>query len=136
MLSKLKLFDLVGIAGLVGIVGAGTSLVLVNKTRTKVMKQEYYTKAFKVLEQNTAAMDLIGGPIKKYRVDLSDSINNRFEELSTKLKVPFKGTKRSGNLFVWADRQQTDSHWDIKHLELILDDINDKKIIVYKTKHK
>lgn len=133
MLSRLKLIDLLGIAGMVGIAGAGTSLVLVNKSRTKVMKEEYCTKAFRVLSQNSAAMDLIGGFPKIYRIDLSDSINNQLGELSTKLKVPFKGSKKSGHLFVWANRQHKDSQWDIKRLEIILDDISDKKIIVYKT---
>jgi len=124
--------DLFGIAGFVGIVGAGVSLVMVNKTRGKIGKQEYYVKAFEVLEQNKTAMDLIGPPITKFRVDLSDAQHNCFEPNFTLMKVPFRGTRRKGNLFVWADKHHSLNNWTIRRLEIIFDDIKDKKVIVYK----
>ena len=127
--------DLTGIAGVIGLVGAGISLVLVKKARDKVLEQSYCIKAFQVLEQNRSAMDLIGSPLKKYRIDLSDN-NNCFEGLSTRIKVPFRGSKRRGDLFVWADRQHIHSDWTLRRLEIIFDDIKDKKVIVYKNETK
>ena len=131
LLSRLSLLDLSGIAGIVGLFGAGISLVLINRSRDRILKEDYCVKAFEVLEQNKSAMDLIGSPVKKYRIDLSDTANNSFESLSTKIKVPIKGSKRGGDLFVWADRQQSDKDWTLTRLEIIFNDIKDKKVIVY-----
>ena len=135
LFSKVSMMDLFGMAGIIGLCGAGVSIVLVNRTRDRVFKEDYCIKAFKVLEQNTSAMSMIGSPLKKYRIDFSDQNNNCFESLSTRLKVPFKGTKRSGDLFVWAERQTNQSDWTLKRLEIIFDDIKDKKVIVFKNEN-
>ena len=127
--------DLFGTAGLIGLVGAGVSLIIVNKTRDRVFKEDYYIKALQVLQQNKRAMDLIGPPLKKYRIDLSDRYNC-FEPLSTRIKMQFKGTKRRGDLLIWADRQLTQNEWTLRRLEIIFDDIKDKKVIVYKNETK
>lgn len=132
MVFRWSLMELAGVAGIVGMIGSGISLVLVTNARNKVRKQPYYQMAIKTLKQNKAAIDLIGEPFYPKKVDLSDYNNNCFEALSTRLKVPFKGHKKSGHLFVWADRQDVDNDWILRRLEIIFSDISDKKVIVYK----
>ncbi len=132
MLSRVSFMDLWGIVGAVGIVGAGSSLILIKKKRYEVRKEPYYVNAFKTLKQNRAAIELIGEPIYHKRIDFDDTENNNFQTLSTRLKVPFQGLKKSGHLFIWADREQADKEWILRRLEIIFSDINDKKVIVYK----
>jgi len=88
--------------------------------------------ALKTLEQNTAAIHLIGEPIYIKKIDFNDTENNCFETLSTRIKVPFEGPKKSGDLFIWADREEVEKDWILRRLEIIFNDISDRKVIVYK----
>jgi hypothetical protein len=132
MVLRLSLLDLWGIAGGIGIVGAGSSLFLIKKNRNQVRKEPYYVNAFKTLKQNRAAIELIGEPIYQKSIDFDDTENNCFQTLSTRLKVPFQGLKKSGHLFIWADREDVNNEWILRRLEIIFSDIEDKKVIVYK----
>lgn len=132
MLSKLSIMDLVGVAGIVGLVGSGITLVLVNHTRSKIQRQPYYLSAMQTLRRNRAALELIGEPFYARRVDLSDRQNNCFTNNSVKLKVPFSGNKKSGHLFIWADRDSDQHDWSLQRMEITFNDIHDKKVLVYK----
>ncbi|XP_054158810.1 uncharacterized protein LOC128957120 [Oppia nitens] len=135
---RLSLMDLAAVGGFIGIIGAGAGLTVVNHRRQQVRKQDYYKQAMKLFEANKAAVDLVGYPVYRYRIDLSDSENNWFGPMATRIKVPIKGTKRSGNLHVWADRVDTDcpKEWTVRRIEMTLDDIYDRKVLVYKNNDK
>lgn len=115
----------------IGIIGSGTCILLVFRSQYKVLKQPYCVEAFQKLEKNKVAMELIGSPIQMLRPEVIDK-KQIFDTLLTDIKVPFKGHKQSGELHILAKRATEKDEWTIERLECQLEQIKNKKLIVYK----
>ena len=125
------LADLTGLAAFLGLVGGTVALVFLNHKRTAITRQPYFTKAFVTLRQNQPAVQLIGEPIYAKKIDLSDDYHV-FSPHEVKVKVPFKGSQKKGDLFIWANRECASEDWTLRKLEIIFNDLRDKKVIVYR----
>lgn len=131
MVSGVPMSRLVMTASAIGIVGSVTCIGLVLRSQYKVLGQPYCVDAFQVLEKNKVAMELIGTPIRIRRPEVIDK-RQIFGPLLTDIKVPFSGSKQSGQLHIIAKRATEADAWTIERLECQLEQIANKKLIVYK----
>lgn len=80
------------------------------------------------------AMELIGLPIEIDRVEVNPAINYVDPHGNGRLKIPLKGRKMTGDLYVWATLGQPKG-WVVDRLEFkTADRKNPKTFIVYDKK--
>lgn len=118
------------IASGIGVVGSSACLFQLRRSQYQVLQRPYCKLALDLLEKNSAAIDLIGTPIKLMPPDLIEK-SNRFEDLEIDLSVPLEGSKKSADLRIFADRNTIEDDWSIKRLEMQIKNFN-KLLIVYK----
>lgn len=84
------------------------------------------------------AVQLLGEPIKEHGFDLGKSQSNFCTTTAAQFEVKVRGPKDKGTMFFWADRdpiaveQKTTSEWNISRLELEVNSIPDRRMIVKK----
>ncbi|XP_067127054.1 cytochrome c oxidase assembly factor 1 homolog [Centruroides vittatus] len=122
--------NLLKYAAITGIACSAGGLYIQSKIRDNMKKGNYYSDSLKLLRQHTGAADLLGQPIKVGKLDLGDE-ENYLDGLKTTLKVPVKGPKEKGHLFIWADRQKPGDIWTVQRLELSLNKIADSRLLIF-----
>lgn len=146
ILDKISLFNLVGIAGFVGVAGGVMGLTHYHETRRKLTRLPFRMQALDILHNNQVAVKLLGEPIEIKDIDSGDKFNFASDTVG-QLKIPMVGTQRSGNLCVIADRiskssdhhhhysqsKRSSSEWDVRRVELKLDGaLHNKTFVLYK----
>lgn len=119
-------------ASFMGVAGSSICLAALISRENQILKKDYTVHALELLENNEAAMQVIGPPINFNRPSLTDK-SNVFGTLQVDFKLPIQGSKKSGLLHIVADRN-TYEQWIIEKLEVKFNDIQDKLFIVYKKK--
>ncbi|XP_077499238.1 uncharacterized protein LOC144111398 [Amblyomma americanum] len=122
---------LVQAAGVAGIGIVCTSFWFKHYLGNKMSDLDYYKKAMKTLRGNSAAMQLLGEPVKELRIDIGDSASTSTRPHRARMKVPVKGSKQRGEVYLWAERHALDVPWELLRLELGLEQHKDKRLLVY-----
>ena len=126
---------LLGCMSVLGMACGLIGLAFVNHTHQKIRHQPFYKQAFERLNQNPAALALLGPPIQVRNPSLSDE-RNRFETNRVSLQVPVKGRNVSANLLIEASRPDDEQpEWRLDELCLQLEQGNlltDKKIVIHR----
>ena len=123
---------IVGCAGFGGVIVGGVCLYLYRSLQREYHALPFHNRALTLLKSNSMAMELIGSPIKLLGVDVGDRRSNYVDPHGNgRMKIPLKGCKISGDLYVWATKRPT-AEWDVDRLEFkVKDDKNPKIFIVY-----
>uniref|UniRef100_A0A023FN96 Putative cytochrome oxidase complex assembly protein 1 n=1 Tax=Amblyomma cajennense TaxID=34607 RepID=A0A023FN96_AMBCJ len=122
---------LVQAAGFAGIGIVCSSFWFKHYLGNKMTDLDYYKNAMTTLRGNSAAMKLLGEPIKELRIDIGDSASTSTRPHRARMKVPIKGSKQRGELYLWAERHALDVPWELLRLELGLEQHKDKRLLVY-----
>lgn len=81
-----------------------------------------------ILRDNAAAMKLLGEPVRERLVDLGEM---DVSDSRAKVKVPLRGSRQRGDLYLWAERPDKVSDWDVIRLELALQEVPGQRLLVY-----
>lgn len=73
----------------------------------------------------------LGEPIKEIGFDLADSQHNYCDGVKAQFEVSVKGPKDKGKMYFWAERDDS-KVWTVNRLEIELNSIPDKRLIVQK----
>lgn len=122
-------------AALIGVVGSSTCIGALKYSQYSILKRPFYTIAIEELSKNKAAIDIIG----EFHVnppDLVDKTKNKIGKNEVDFWVPFNGSKQNGNLRIIAKQVENNSstEWILERMEMKLNNIPDKLVIVYKRK--
>lgn len=123
-----RLLQIAGISG-IGVVCGG--FWFKNYLANKMSDLEYYKSAMTTLRGNSAAMRLLGEPIRERRIDIGDMEGTSTRAHRARMKVPIEGSKQRGELYLWAERHALDVPWELLRLELALEKYADKRLLVY-----
>ena len=150
-LLRLPLNRYVITASAIGVIGSTICIVALKYTQYSILKRPFCTMAIEQVNRNEAALRLVGEPLKIQPPNLVDKQRNRVGTNHADFWLPFHGTKRNGALHIEAEYRienktnnnndgNADCHdndgWQLKRLEMKLDDMPDKLLIVYKQKMK
>lgn len=102
-----------------------------NHIAGKLSELECYKTSVAMLRSHEGAVRLLGEPIHEGKIDLTDTENTRTRPYRAKMKVPLRGSKQRGELYLWAERNNTASPWDVLRVELVLEQKKDMKLVVY-----
>lgn len=131
-MPRLPSFDrLVQAAGIAGIGIVCSSFWFKNYVGNKMTDLDYYKNAMITLRGSSAAMKLLGEPLKEHRIDIGDSKGTTTRPHRARMKVPIAGSKQRGELYLWAERHALDVPWELLRLELGLEQHKDKRLLVY-----
>uniref|UniRef100_T1JLP3 Cytochrome c oxidase assembly factor 1 homolog n=1 Tax=Strigamia maritima TaxID=126957 RepID=T1JLP3_STRMM len=100
------------------------------KIQSGIWNSEYYKSSMKLLRQHNGVRKLLGEPIKDGNMDLGDNYN-LVDGLNARLKVPVRGPKQKGELFVFASRTQHSDSYVVDRLELQLDTDDTRRLLVF-----
>ncbi|KAF2900723.1 hypothetical protein ILUMI_05464 [Ignelater luminosus] len=120
---------LMKIAAIGGFVTASMGFALRAKLNDRIAQTEYYKDALQTLRTHPGAVYLLGEPIKAGAIDVSDE-KNFTHHLSAHYEVPVRGTKQKGVLHFWADRKDTEDHWNVSRMELELKNEPTRRLLV------
>lgn len=126
---------LVGCAAFGGIAVGTMGLFAYRKIQRTMQALPFHNHAITLLKSNSMAMELIGTPIELLGVDAGDRRHNYVDpDGNGRLKIPLKGRKLAGDLFVWASLLKS-SEWVVDRLEFKTSEKEKPKIfIVYDRK--
>lgn len=77
------------------------------------------------------SVQYLGEPIKEIGFDLGDTERNYCDGKWAQFEVSVKGPKDKGTVYFWAQRAD-DQQWIVNRLELELNSMPDKRLIVQK----
>jgi len=89
----------------------------------------WFTESMRLLHAHSGAVALLGEPIRDGKLDLGSPADNFCREGKAQFRVPVRGVKDQGHLYLWATRQ-TDT-WQVDRLELELSDIAGCRLLVH-----
>lgn len=121
---------LVKIGAVGGIATVTMGLLLRNKINFNIRQTDYYKDALKALRQHNGATYLLGEPIRDRSIDVSDLETNFTKTNYAQYKVPLKGSKKSGYLYFWAERNSEQEKWDVVRMELELAGDSSKRLLI------
>lgn len=75
----------------------------------------------------------LGEPIKETGFDLTDPQHNFCDGTNAQFEVSVKGPKDKGKMYFWAERGENSKEWFVNRLEVELNSIPDKRLIVQKS---
>ncbi|OTF74286.1 hypothetical protein BLA29_010002 [Euroglyphus maynei] len=128
-------------ASAIGVVGSSICIFTLKYSQYSVLRKPFCTMAIEEMNRNQVALRLVGEPLKIQPPDLVDKQRNLVGLNRADFWLPFQGSKRSGILHIEADRiEQSDNinddddgdGWQLKRIEMKLNDMPDKLLIVYK----
>uniref|UniRef100_G3MT48 Cytochrome c oxidase assembly factor 1 homolog n=1 Tax=Amblyomma maculatum TaxID=34609 RepID=G3MT48_AMBMU len=126
-----SLDNLVRAVGIAGIGIVCSSFWFKQYLTDKMTDLDYYKNAMATLRGSSAAMKLLGEPVKEHRIDIGDTASTTTRPHRAQMKVPVQGSKQSGELYLWAERHALDVPWELLRLELSLEQHKDKRLLVY-----
>ena len=117
-LTRVKLFDLVGVAGVVGVVTGVTGYFAVKKRQRHLLSLPFVQQAMRLFDSNSRAQQLLGPPIEVGYLNPSapDAVMTPTE---ARLAIPLTGKSLSGSLVVQASRPTPDAEWRVQRLDLV-----------------
>lgn len=132
-LKDRTLSNLFGCMAVLGMACGGIGIAYVNHINKKLRGQPYYKEAFERLDQNKAAITILGTPIQVNHIRLSDA-RNQFQPDHVLVHVPIKGRNIKAEFEIEADQvKANESEWIVKQLWLQLDErFDQKRLLVYK----
>lgn len=104
---------------------------LLIKSLAKNFRTTDFRSAMKMLRAHPGSVKYLGEPIKETGFDLTDSQHNYCDGKSAQFEVSVKGPKDKGKMYFWAERAES-KEWIVNRLELELNSIRDKRLIVQK----
>ncbi|KAL7018768.1 hypothetical protein ACKWTF_010906 [Chironomus riparius] len=111
-------------------VGGMTSVMLMRSLlKERVRQTEYFRDSMKVLRTHEGCKYLLGEPIKEVGLDVGDP--NYANNTEAHFEVKVKGPQNKGTMYFWADRPSDKDKWQIRRLELELQN-DDKRLVVIK----
>ncbi|XP_075677065.1 uncharacterized protein LOC113793754 [Dermatophagoides pteronyssinus] len=144
-LLRLPLNRYVITASALGVVGSTICIITLKYSQYSVLRKPFCAMAIEEINRNEAALRLVGEPVKIQPPDLVDKQRNRVGQDQADFWLPFQGSKRNGLLHIEADRieqknqdnngNDNDNGWQLKRIEMKLNDMPDKLLIVYKQKN-
>ncbi|XP_060536352.1 uncharacterized protein LOC132708199 [Cylas formicarius] len=124
---------LVKIASITGMATATMGYLLRSKLNDKIKNAVFYKEALKTVRSHSAAVYLLGEPIKDKSIDVGNRNKNFFEDNVAQLEVPLKGSKQNGTLFLWAKKEEND--WLLTRIELEVENLKNKRLIIKKSEN-
>jgi hypothetical protein len=124
-----------GTMSFLGVACGSVAVLYIQSINKKLRNQTYYQDAFERLNQNQAAVTVLGKPIEVKNIALSDG-RNRFEKDHVLVHVPIKGRNVAADFGIEADQSpDAPNEWIVKQLWLQLHNQSfvDKKLLVYKS---
>ena len=101
--------------------------------RNNIRNSICYNEALKSLTNHPEAQRQLGQPILDGRIDLGDKIGNGSEGTKLWFTVPVRGPKSQGKMMYFVDEvNESDRKYKVTRVELELDHIKDKKLLVKK----
>ncbi|KAL7638752.1 UNVERIFIED_CONTAM: hypothetical protein RMT77_010285 [Armadillidium vulgare] len=122
-----NLARIAAIGGL-GVVISGTYFR--NNIERNLKNSEYYIESFKILRSNEGIAHYMGAPIRDGKIDLGNDENNYCTGKEAKFEIPVRGSKKSGTFYIFASRKEFSDNWTIDRLELGIEDVPGKRILI------
>eukprot|EP00057_Strongylocentrotus_purpuratus_P019905 XP_011674379.1 PREDICTED: uncharacterized protein LOC105443181 isoform X1 [Strongylocentrotus purpuratus] len=110
--SALKQIAVVG--GIISLGGAG---YFYKAIQDNVASGSYYSKSIDILSNHTGATDVLGLPIKTKFVNLGNQFI-AISALQANLAIPLRGSIRSGVMYSWSSRPNTQDDWTVQRIDL------------------
>ncbi|CAG9764979.1 unnamed protein product [Ceutorhynchus assimilis] len=99
--------------------------------QSKIKGAPFYNEAMKLVRKHPGAVSLLGEPIKEGRIDVGNKENFvNVEENLAKFKVPLKGPKQKGTMFLTGTKQDNDEQWSIGCIELEVASHPNKRLLI------
>lgn len=117
-------------AAIGGFIVIGSAHYIKGHIQGGIKQSEYYRESLKVVRENRGVAHLMGEPIRDGSLDLGDSEHNFCTGTEAQFRVPLKGAKQKGTLYLWASRLEFSEPWSVDRLELSLDDHPGKRILL------
>ncbi|KAM7299411.1 hypothetical protein ISCGN_019977 [Ixodes scapularis] len=114
-----------------GLATVGGILGLQKYVAMKLTELEYYKTSLAMLRNHKEAVKLLGEPVRERNIDVGDSKSTTTRPYRARMKVPLSGSKQSGDLYLWAQRRTLQDSWEVLRLELGLQTLKDKRLLVY-----
>ncbi|CAN7937384.1 unnamed protein product, partial [Ixodes hexagonus] len=126
-----KVNRLLKYASFTGLATVGGIICFQNYVAKKLTENEYYKTSLSMLRSHKEAVRLLGEPVIERNIDLADSKGTTTRPYRARMKVPLRGSKQSGELYLWAQRPGLEEPWDVLRLELGLKAHKDRRLVVY-----
>lgn len=129
MLSRLKTSTLTSIAGIGGL-GIGVLVLLIGRERdANLSKSGFMKTAHDFVRSQPVVTDLLGASFELGKA----KINDGWTQISgdhVQVRVPVKGDKDVGALYVYARREESKSKYKLVKLEMTFDKVKNKKLLL------
>lgn len=120
LINNVQIYNLIKVAAVTSIATVTMGFIARNKISDNVKKTEFFKEAMVNLRKHKGAVSLLGEPIKDLTIQIGDLSKNLITDTKAQYEVPLNGSKTNGKLYLWAERENTESSWIVSRIELEL----------------